>query len=81
MSKFSEETNMAKFLEFIEYPVLIYRDNRGCGFLANCLIKNIIAFGKTEIQAINNIEKNLKELTQDYCVKVKPIYKLQLEEL
>ena len=67
---------MTKTLEFIEYPVLIYRDNRGCGFLANCIIKNIIAFCKTELQAIKNIEEILKELTKDYYVRVKPIYKL-----
>ncbi len=71
---------MTKTIEFIEYPVLIYRDNRGCGFLANCLIKNIIAFGKTEIQAIKNIEETLKELTNDYYVRVKPIYKLDLND-
>lgn len=71
---------MTKTLEFIEYPVLIYRDNRGCGFLANCLIKNIIAFGKTELQAIKNIEETLKELTNDYYVRVKPIYKLDFND-
>lgn len=71
---------MTKTMEFIEYPVLIYRDNRGYGFLANCFIKNIIAFGKTELQAIKNIETTLKELTEDYYVRVKPIYKLDFCE-
>ena len=34
----------------VEYPALIYKNNKNNLFIANCLIKNLVGMGKTEIE-------------------------------
>ena len=57
----------------VEYPALIYRKNRQKGYVANCFIENVLGFGKTEEEAINNLEKILQKWTKKINIKVRPI--------
>ena len=56
-----------------EYPAMIYKSHRNNVFVANCIIKNIIGFGKTEEDAISNLEESLKSQTKEDIV-VTPMY-------
>lgn len=62
----------------VEYPALIYKNNKNNLFIANCLMKNLVGMGKTEIEAIENLENSLSVLQSDYVVKVKPMYELKM---
>ena len=68
---------MAKNQTYIEYPVLLYQNFKGKGFLSFCIVKNIIAFGKTELEALRNIEKNLSDLSDCAFVKAKIINRIK----
>lgn len=48
----------------IEYPAMIYKNNRNKVYCANCIEKNIVAFGKTEQDALNNLKKSLQNITK-----------------
>ena len=65
----------------IEYPALIYKNNKNNLFMANCLVKNIIGMGKTETEAIKNLEKSLSVIQSDYTVKIKPMYELNMSAI
>ena len=58
------------------YPALIYKSKNNSIFVANCIIKKIVGYGKTEIDAIKNLENLMNKSLKDYSVKVKPVYKL-----
>ena len=59
----------------IEYPAMIYKTNRNRTFIANCIIKNIIGFGKTEEDAIKNLKESLESSDKsEFCIK--PVYGL-----
>ncbi len=60
----------------IEYPALIYKNSKSHVFVANCIIKKIIGFGKTESEAIDNLQALLNNTSDEYFVKVKPLYQL-----
>ena len=62
----------------VEYPALIYKNNKNNLFIANCFIKNLIGMGKTETEAIQNLEKSLTTMQSDYLVKIKPMYELKM---
>ena len=62
----------------VEYPALIYKNNRNNLFVANCFIKNLVGMGKTELEAIQNLEKSLTTIQSDYMVKIKPMYELKM---
>ncbi len=57
---------------FIEYPALVYKSDKNNVFVANCICKKLIGFGKTEQDALINLEKLLNESDSDYPVKVTP---------
>ncbi|MDD3236721.1 MAG: hypothetical protein PHV37_01320 [Candidatus Gastranaerophilales bacterium] len=57
----------------IEYPAVIYQGLRNHVYIANCFIKNLVAYGHSAAEAIENLEKTLEEMHQDYIVKVKPM--------
>ncbi|MFR1503491.1 MAG: hypothetical protein ACLSUS_05240 [Opitutales bacterium] len=59
----------------IQYPALIYKNNKNNVFVANCIVKKLIGFGHSEQDAILNLEKNLERENTDFPVKVKPVYK------
>lgn len=64
----------------IEYPAMIYRTNRNKMFVANCMVKNLIGFGKTEEAAINNLKESLQNITEQIIEKseisITPMYGL-----
>lgn len=60
----------------IEYPALIYKNGKNNVFVANCIIKKLIGFGKTEQDAIENLESVLNTTNDEYFIKVKPMYHL-----
>lgn len=60
----------------IEYPAMIYKTNRNRTFIANCMAKNLVGFGKTEEEALDNLKKSLCNNTDACNIRVKPIYGL-----
>ena len=58
----------------IEYPAMIYKNTRTPGYVANCIVKNIIGFGKTEEDALNNLKESLESITEKCNVVVTPMY-------
>lgn len=60
----------------ILYPALVYKSNKRNVFVANCIIKKLIGYGRTECDAISNLEKILNSKNPDYPIKVKPVYKI-----
>lgn len=60
----------------IEYPALVYKSGKNNGFVANCIIKKLFGFGRTEQDAISNLESVLNSTSDEYFVKVKPMYHL-----
>ncbi len=59
----------------VEYPALVYKNNKNNVFIANCIIKNLIGYGQTEKDALVNLEKVLKKVSSEYPIKVKPVYR------
>ena len=57
------------------YPALIYKSKNNNVFVANCIIKKIIGYGKTELDAIQNLEALMNKSSQEYQIRVKPVYK------
>lgn len=57
----------------MQYPALIYKSKNNT-YVANCIIKKIVGFGKSEELAVLNLEKLLNKENTDFPVKVKPVY-------
>lgn len=54
----------------VEYPAMIYKNGRNKIYAANCISKNVIGFGKTEEDALNNLKASLQKLTKSkICLK------------
>ena len=62
----------------VEYPAMIYKSTRNNVFVANCIMKNVLGFGKTEAQAIENLEKSLAEIHSECFIRIKPMYRMEL---
>lgn len=58
----------------IEYPAMIYKTNRNRTYVANCIIKNLVGFGRTEEDAINNLKTCLQSFNEKIEISVKPMY-------
>lgn len=58
----------------IEYPALIYKTNRNRNYVASCIAKNLIGFGKTEEDALNNLKESIHFSGEKGEVILKPIY-------
>ena len=65
-------------MKTIEYPALIYKDRKNKAFIANCIMFNIVGFGKTEEDAISNLESSMKEVLEEYQVTIKPMHKMAM---
>ena len=63
-----------------EYPAMIYKSNRNNVFVANCLVKNLVGFGKTETDALNNLKESLENLGGKTEITLKPMYGLQINQ-
>lgn len=64
----------------IEYPAMIYKSNRNNNYVANCLMKNLIGFGKTEADALKNLKESLENIDGKTGVVLKPMYGLQIAQ-
>lgn len=62
----------------IEYPAMIYKTNRNRTFIANCMAKNLVGFGKTEKEAIDNLKKSICADAKICDINVKPVYGIAL---
>lgn len=58
----------------ILYPALIYKNKKSNVFVANCIIKKLIGYGRTEYDAVKNLENILNSRNPDYPVRVKPVH-------
>jgi len=56
----------------IEYPAFVYKKNRV--FIANCVLYNLTAFGKSEMEAVENLQKSLQASLNEFIITIKPIY-------
>lgn len=64
----------------IEYPAMIYKSPRNNVFIANCLVKNLVGFGKTELDALNNLKESLEGASGKDEIVLKPMYGLQIAQ-
>lgn len=55
----------------IEYPAMIYKNDRTKTFVANCMMKNLFGFGKTEQDALENLKSSIKTVCKcnDFNIK------------
>lgn len=58
---------------YIEYPALVYKSRKNHTFIANCIMKKLVGYGKSESEAIRNLETVLNRLNNEYYVRVKPV--------
>lgn len=58
----------------IEYPAMVYRNKRNNVYVANCIIKNIVGFGKTQQDALNNLKESLQSNDEKNEIVIKPFY-------
>ncbi|HNW25777.1 MAG TPA: hypothetical protein PLG15_06950 [Candidatus Gastranaerophilaceae bacterium] len=63
----------------VEYPAMIYKNSRNNNFNANCIVKNVIGFGKTEEEALNNLKASLQKDTNIEII-IKPMYGLSIAQ-
>ena len=61
----------------IEYPALIYKAKNNT-YIANCITKKIVSYGNSEQTALKNLENILSAENNEFLVKVKPMYGIQL---
>lgn len=56
----------------IEYPAYIYQ-KKGV-FIADCVIFNLSAFGKTEKKALDNLQKSISQALMGYNISIRSVY-------
>lgn len=59
---------------------MIYKNHRNNVFIANCMVKNLVGFGKTEEAALNNLKESLQGVSQKCEVVVKPMYGISIAQ-
>jgi len=64
----------------IEYPAMIYKSPRNNVYIANCFIKNLVGFGKTETAALNNLKESLENISDKCEVVLKPMYGFKIAQ-
>ena len=57
----------------VEYPALVYKNNKNKLYVANCITKKLLGYGRTEEDAIVNLEAVLNKAVTDYPVKVRAV--------
>lgn len=58
----------------IEYPAMIYKNSRSKVYVANCIVKNLFGFGKTEEDALNNLKESLQIFDSKNEISLKPMH-------
>lgn len=56
----------------IEYPALVYKKNGY--FVANCVMFNLSAFGESEVNAVETLQKSMSQALQEYNISIRPVY-------
>jgi predicted RNase H-like HicB family nuclease len=56
----------------IEYPALVYKKN--IFYIANCVMQNLFAVGKTEKAAIESLEAAMNKALPEYNITIRPTY-------
>ena len=56
----------------IEYPAFIYCKNNV--YIANCIVFNLISIGKTEFEAVKNLENSMGQVLIEYNISIRPVY-------
>lgn len=67
-------------MEKREYPAMIYKSNRNKVYVANCIVKNIVGFGKSEDEAITNLKESLQHTIKDCEIVIIPSYGLSIAQ-
>lgn len=62
----------------IECPAMIYKSSKNNNYIANCIIYNLAGYGKTENEAISNLENTISKTVRNYTAKIKPVYGFNL---
>jgi len=62
------------------YPAMIYKSNRNKVYIANCIVKNVVGFGKTEEEAINNLKESLHHSNEECEIIIEPVYGLLIAQ-
>ncbi|MFA6925360.1 MAG: hypothetical protein WC223_14035 [Bacteroidales bacterium] len=65
-------------MKTLEYSAVVYKNRKNNAFIANCMMFNLIGYGKTEKDAISNLENSIKETLEEYNVIIKPMHKMIL---
>ncbi len=60
----------------VEYHALIYKNQRSNTYMANCIVKNLFGFGKTEAEALSNLKDAIKVNQGANEISLKPMYGL-----
>lgn len=56
-----------------EYPAMVYKKPRNNVYVANCIMKNSIGFGRTEKDALESLRKNLEKSYNERII-LTPVY-------
>lgn len=56
----------------IEYPAFVYKKHNS--YIANCVLLNLVSFGKSEQEAINSLQNTMQEMLTDFDIQIKPVY-------
>lgn len=62
----------------IEYPAMVYKNRKNNAFIANCIMFNLVGYGKTEEDAVTNLERSMNEALDEYNIVIKPMQKMAL---
>ena len=54
-----------------EYQAMIYKNYRNKTFIANCLMNNLMGYGKTEAEAVENLRNSLQASTGEINIEIK----------
>lgn len=57
----------------LEYPAMVYKNERTNVFVANCIMKNLMGFGKSEKAALKNLMETFSD-TEKENISLKPIH-------
>jgi hypothetical protein len=56
----------------IEYPAFVYKKHNA--YIANCVLFNLTAIGRSELEAINSLQNSMQEILSEFNIQIKPIY-------
>lgn len=64
----------------IEYPAMIYKNGRSNVFVASCIMKNLIGFGKTEEDALKNLRASFNSSSTKEEIILTPMYAFSMTQ-